>query len=303
MTNSGALRNLITEAADRAGATLAPLSEATQRALRTALDQDDITNPLDTKRTIPTRAIRRLPRCARRCARGRHRPRRGGAAAATTAPSGASPICARSKPCRSAPRSRQGRRGVHALHRQHDRLRPRGAGAGPACADPARYRAHAARHARRWRRPDAPHSVRRACSRRRPTTRRRGRGARAPQRSTGPTALNEVESKALLRAYGIPMPPEHVVKTAAEAEAAAQEIGFPVVLKAVSAALPHKSDAGLVILDVADADGVRNADLRRSTGAPTRSASRSTASWSPSRCPAAPRPCSASSAMRRWDRS
>src|SRR5499426_3262362 len=53
VTNSGALRNLITEAADRTGATLAPLSEATGAALRTALNQSDITNPLDTKRTIP----------------------------------------------------------------------------------------------------------------------------------------------------------------------------------------------------------------------------------------------------------
>src|SRR5262249_10239044 len=54
MTNSGALRNLIAEAAERTGAQLAPLSPATLGALRAALDQDDITNPLDSKRTIPT---------------------------------------------------------------------------------------------------------------------------------------------------------------------------------------------------------------------------------------------------------
>jgi acetyltransferase len=55
------------------------------------------------------------------------------------------------------------------------------------------------------------------------------------------------------------MPNERMVGTAAEAEAAAQDIGFPVVLKGVSAALLHKSDAGLVILDIADAVGVRQA--------------------------------------------
>ena len=74
-----------------------------------------------------------------------------------------------------------------------------------------------------------------------------------------PTALNEVESKALLREFGIPLPPERLVQTADEAVQAAQEIGFPVVLKAVSAALPHKSDAGLVCLNLHDADAVRQA--------------------------------------------
>jgi acyl-CoA synthetase (NDP forming) len=74
-----------------------------------------------------------------------------------------------------------------------------------------------------------------------------------------PTALNEVESKALLAEFGIPLPPERLVRTADEAAAAAQAIGFPVVLKAVSAALPHKSDAGLVCLNLADASAVRQA--------------------------------------------
>ncbi len=52
------------------------------------------------------------------------------------------------------------------------------------------------------------------------------------------------------------------------------DIGFPVVLKAVSAAIPHKSDAGLVLLNVRDADGggsrVADADgaARRKLGAP-----------------------------------
>jgi acetyltransferase len=76
-----------------------------------------------------------------------------------------------------------------------------------------------------------------------------------------PIALNEIESKSLLRAYGIAMPPERLVHTADEAAAAAGEIGFPVVLKAVSAALPHKSDAGLVHLNLTTTDTVRQAAL------------------------------------------
>jgi acetate---CoA ligase (ADP-forming) len=80
----------------------------------------------------------------------------------------------------------------------------------------------------------------------------------------GPTALNEVESKSLLRAYGVPVPPERFVPVgmpadparesavAVEVAASAREIGFPVVLKAVSAAVTHKSDAGLVITGIAN---------------------------------------------------
>jgi acetyltransferase len=56
-----------------------------------------------------------------------------------------------------------------------------------------------------------------------------------------PTALNEVESKQLLHAYGIASPPERCVETVAEAERAAGDIGFPVVLKAVCGAIPTRA--------------------------------------------------------------
>jgi hypothetical protein len=49
------------------------------------------------------------------------------------------------------------------------------------------------------------------------------------------------------------------VATPEEAVVAAGAIGFPVVLKAVAAAVPHKSDAGLVLLGLADADAVLRA--------------------------------------------
>ncbi len=75
----------------------------------------------------------------------------------------------------------------------------------------------------------------------------------------GQRALNEVDSKALLASYGIEPAPEACVATVDEAVAAAQRIGFPVVLKAVSAAVPHKSDAGLVLLNLSDEGAVRAA--------------------------------------------
>jgi acyl-CoA synthetase (NDP forming) len=53
-----------------------------------------------------------------------------------------------------------------------------------------------------------------------------------------------------LQAAGLPFPPARRVTTAAGAQAAARELGFPVVVKALG--LLHKSDAGGVALDVAD---------------------------------------------------
>ena len=66
--------------------------------------------------------------------------------------------------------------------------------------------------------------------------------------------LSEQDSKALLRAYGIAMPKERVVDSASEAAKAAKRIGFPVVMKIVSADILHKSDLGLVAVGVRDED-------------------------------------------------
>jgi acyl-CoA synthetase (NDP forming) len=67
----------------------------------------------------------------------------------------------------------------------------------------------------------------------------------------GPVALDEAQSKEVLRAYGIAAPAEALVTSQAEAIKAADRIGYPVVLKAVSAELIHKSDVGAVALDLA----------------------------------------------------
>ncbi len=75
-------------------------------------------------------------------------------------------------------------------------------------------------------------------------------------------ALNEVESKALLKAYGIAVPKEAVARSETEAVALATKIGFPVVAKAVSAELAHKTEAGAVLLDLKSGKEVREAYRR-----------------------------------------
>src|ERR1700760_4030444 len=57
-------------------------------------------------------------------------------------------------------------------------------------------------------------------------------------------ALDEVASKNLLKAYGIPISKEAIAQSAAEAVKIAKTIGFPVVAKVVSADILHKSDIG-----------------------------------------------------------
>lgn len=77
--------------------------------------------------------------------------------------------------------------------------------------------------------------------------------------AVNPVALSEPESKALLAAYGIPLPREAVAATPEEAVAIAADIGYPVVVKAVAGALTHKSDAGAVQLGLESAPSVAQA--------------------------------------------
>jgi acyl-CoA synthetase (NDP forming) len=69
-----------------------------------------------------------------------------------------------------------------------------------------------------------------------------------------PGPLNEAESKALFRRFGIPGTREVVASSAAEAQRAAAEFGGNVVVKILSREVLHKMEAGGVALDVAPAD-------------------------------------------------
>ncbi|CAM4003952.1 acetate--CoA ligase family protein [Palleronia rufa] len=72
-------------------------------------------------------------------------------------------------------------------------------------------------------------------------------------------APDEAAAKALLARSGIRSAPERRAVSAAQAAEAAEEIGFPVVLKILSPDIVHKSDIGAVRLDLNDADAVRAA--------------------------------------------
>jgi acyl-CoA synthetase (NDP forming) len=72
----------------------------------------------------------------------------------------------------------------------------------------------------------------------------------------------EYKAKELLRPLGIAFPQSTFAATEDEAAAAAEAIGFPVVMKAQAAKLGHKSDAGGVILNLKSGDDVRQAFKR-----------------------------------------
>ena len=76
-------------------------------------------------------------------------------------------------------------------------------------------------------------------------------------RAEGRNFLFEHETKNLCSMYGLPVTRFVVSTTEDEAVEAARELGFPVVLKIVSPQVLHKSDAGGVLIDIKDEDGVR----------------------------------------------
>src|SRR5260370_20480150 len=77
--------------------------------------------------------------------------------------------------------------------------------------------------------------------------------------ANGAATLDEVASKKLLKAYGIPVSKEEIAQTAAEAVKIAKKIGFPVVAKVVSAEILHKSDIGGVVLNINSAAEAKKA--------------------------------------------
>jgi acyl-CoA synthetase (NDP forming) len=74
--------------------------------------------------------------------------------------------------------------------------------------------------------------------------------------ASGALALDEWQSKAAFRAYGIPVPEGEMVKTESEAVAAAERISGKVVMKGIAAEIHHKTEAGLVVLGVEGARAV-----------------------------------------------
>ena len=72
-------------------------------------------------------------------------------------------------------------------------------------------------------------------------------------------AWSEHRAAALLAEHGVPVVPNELVTSADAAAAAADRVGYPVVVKLAAEGLAHKSDLGGVRLGLADANAVRRA--------------------------------------------
>lgn len=68
-----------------------------------------------------------------------------------------------------------------------------------------------------------------------------------------------LESFGILKAYGIPVVKTVFAKTEGEAIKAAEEIGYPLVMKVISPQISHKSDVGGIRLSLQNEEGVRAA--------------------------------------------
>jgi acetate---CoA ligase (ADP-forming) subunit beta len=73
------------------------------------------------------------------------------------------------------------------------------------------------------------------------------------------TTLSESRSKQLLAQFGVPVLAERSAATADDAVAAAADLGFPVVMKLCGDAIAHKTERGLVRLNLGDAAAAREA--------------------------------------------
>jgi succinyl-CoA synthetase beta subunit len=78
----------------------------------------------------------------------------------------------------------------------------------------------------------------------------------------GKLILNEHDSGRFLSSFGIPFPLEAVAPNTEKAVLAANEIGFPVVLKALGESLTHKTDIGGVALNLRSRDEVIEESVR-----------------------------------------
>jgi acetate---CoA ligase (ADP-forming) len=79
------------------------------------------------------------------------------------------------------------------------------------------------------------------------------------ERREGTVILSDTAARALLSAYGIRFPKGRVVRNVDQAVEAADQIGYPVVLKVVSPDLSHKTDVGGVALGIRDPASLRAA--------------------------------------------
>jgi acetyltransferase len=92
-----------------------------------------------------------------------------------------------------------------------------------------------------------------------PPDRERVTGILTAAAEAGRELLNEAEAKEVLAASGVPVVETRIARTAVEAVAAAEAIGWPVVVKLLSSSLTHKTEVGGVQLNLRDGDSVTEA--------------------------------------------
>jgi len=70
----------------------------------------------------------------------------------------------------------------------------------------------------------------------------------------GRTTLTEYESKQVLASYNLPVTREELVSNSDDLLKAAEQIGYPLVIKGCSAQIAHKTEKGLIRVDVRNAE-------------------------------------------------
>ncbi len=78
-------------------------------------------------------------------------------------------------------------------------------------------------------------------------------------RNRDKTGINEAEAKLLLKEYGVPVVPETVAADYREAISAANALGYPVAVKGLGSALAHKTEQGLVHVNLNNSQDIQNA--------------------------------------------
>ena len=100
----------------------------------------------------------------------------------------------------------------------------------------------------------------------------------------GRDSLTAPEGKLVCDAYGINVPKEGVVSSAAEASKLAGSMGFPVVMKIVSPDILHKTEAGGVVVGVKNADEAATAYEQIIANAKKYNIDADRISWIPIKC-------------------
>jgi len=72
--------------------------------------------------------------------------------------------------------------------------------------------------------------------------------------ASGKKTLSEYESSLVIKSAGVPVVPSILARTRDEASQMAEKLGFPVVMKGCSAKLAHKTEAGMVKLNVGNSE-------------------------------------------------